>query len=96
MWIKYKLKKDRSFEDVAKEFKNTEISLLLKQSKNNAAAKFHKSKKLIPAGTVVWLLDPKAKVYVMPTPKGKVLLTEKEWKDNLKIINTNMKKDETN
>jgi hypothetical protein len=92
MWLQYKLKKDRPFEEVAKEFNNKDVAFVLKHPKNGVAAKCVKSKQPVPAGTVVWLLDPRVTVYIMTTPKGKVALTEKEWKDNLKKINTAMDK----
>lgn len=92
MWLQYKLKKDRPFEEVAKEFSNKDIAFVLKHPKNGVAAKCVKAKKPVPVGTVVWLLDPRVTVYIMTTPKGKVALTEKEWKDNLKKVNTAMDK----
>ena len=39
MWLQYKLKKDRPFEEVAKEFNNKDVAFVLKHPKNGVAAK---------------------------------------------------------
>ncbi|MEW9922092.1 hypothetical protein AB2B41_21000 [Marimonas sp. MJW-29] len=80
MWVSCKLKADRTLEDIAKEYRNTDIGVLLKHPKNKIAAKSCKAKQPVPKGSVVWLLDPKAKCYPVKTPKGIEIYNEKEWK----------------
>lgn len=90
MWIAHKLKADTPLQDIAKKFRNTDISILLQHPQNKAAARAYKARKPVPKGTVVYLLDPKVTVYIMTTPKGKVVLSEKDWKKNIAKIHKAM------
>ena len=87
MWMKVTVKSDIMLLDLMKKHKNTSIEVILKYPKNAAAAKAHKAQKPIPKGTIVWLLDPKAIVFISTLPNGqKEVVTEKQYWESKKKI----------
>lgn len=81
MWMKQKTAKDIPLEEFAKKFKNSDIGILLEHPANKEVARLYRSKKPLPKGTVVWLLDPKVTVYVTTLPGGKKQISSaKEYK----------------
>lgn len=80
MWITYKCKGGETLDDIAKIYKIKDTAPYLKLPANKRAADQHRKNVSFEKGTTFTFLDPKEKFYVVDGPKGKVLLTEKEWK----------------
>ncbi|WP_386628485.1 hypothetical protein [Sulfitobacter geojensis] len=81
MWMKQKTTKEIALEEFAKKHKNKHLAAILEHPYNKNVAGLYRAKKLLPKGTIVWLLDPKVKVYVATLPNGKrEVLTEKQYK----------------
>ena len=80
MWIIHKCKGGETLDDIAKIYKIKDTAPYLKLPANKRAADQHRKHVSFEKGTTFTFLDPKEKFYVVDSPKGKVLLTEKEWK----------------
>ena len=83
MWIAYKVPSDMSLEDIAKKTRNTGLKAILTHPKNKAIAALYRQGQRIPKGTVVWVLDAKAKVYKVVVNGKTVYLTEAEYKKQI-------------
>ncbi|MEX0368676.1 MAG: hypothetical protein AB3N22_21660 [Ruegeria sp.] len=80
MWIVHKCKGGETLEEIAAKYKTPDIKPYLKLRRNKKAAAQYRKKVSFEKGTTITILDPKSKYYVIEGPKGKMVLTDKEWK----------------
>lgn len=80
MWIKYKVPQDMTLEEVVKKSGNILIDPILKHPKNRHIFKLYRKGEKIPKGEIVWVVDPKLKVYTMVFNGQKRVLTAGEYK----------------
>lgn len=89
---KYTCKGGETMADIAKLHKIKDIKPILAMKENRKAAEMHKKKVSFPKGMVIFLPDPKVKLYQFKGPKGVMYLTEKDWKDARAKLMLTMKK----
>ena len=90
MWIKIKTKDGDTLQKIASQYKTKFPDAILKYAGNKKIAQALKKGEALPKGTEVWVPDPKGKIYILDTAKGKVYLDEKQYQDHLKKVHKAM------
>ena len=86
MWIKHKVKDGDTLDSIAKQYKNKDSRAILDYPENKTLYKRLKEQQKLRKGDVVWVLDPKGKVYIIEKKGRKAVLNEKEYKKFQKDI----------
>ena len=90
MWIAHKTKAGDTLQSILKKYKIKDQNVILRYAKNKSVAPLLKKGQDLKAGTVIWVPDPNAKVYVIPTPKGQQVVDEKGYKEFLNNVHKTM------
>ncbi|MEX0282630.1 MAG: hypothetical protein AB3N13_15720 [Arenibacterium sp.] len=90
MWIQHKAKEGDTLDSIAKQYKNKDPKAILQYPGNSKVAARLKKGEELSKGEVVWVLDPKGKVYIVKKNGKDVVLTEKEYKDFQKKVDAKM------
>lgn len=90
MWISIKAQEGDTLDAIAKRYKNKDPKAILQYAGNKKIADRLKKGEPLSKGETVWVLDPKGKVYVVESAKGKVVLDEKEFKAFQKEVHAKM------
>lgn len=87
MWIAHKAKEGDTLDSIAKLYKNKDPKAILKYHMNKKITKRLEKGEAMKRGEVVWVLNPKSKVYTVSNGKCNVLLDECGYKKTLKEVN---------
>ncbi|MFA3918741.1 hypothetical protein [Ruegeria hyattellae] len=90
MWVKHKANESDTLQSVTKQYKIKDPNAVLKHPQNRKVLPLLKKGSALKKGTVVWVPDPKAKVYVVNGPKGQMVLNEKDYRTYLTNVHKTM------
>lgn len=90
MWIKHKVKDGDTLHSIARQYKNKDPRAILDYAENKTLYKRLKDNQKLRKGDIVWVLDPKGKVYIIEKKGKKAVLNEKEFKAFQKDVHAKM------
>jgi hypothetical protein len=86
MWIAHKAKEGDTLESIAKAYKNKDSKAILQYHRNKKVSKRLQKGEALKKGEVVWVLNPKSKVYTVSDGKCSMILEECAYKATVKEV----------